>query len=153
MFRDGEFLHFQARREAGGGQFGEARAGEFTEGLWEAEVAEFFLTRAEGAGYLEFNLGPDGAWWSCGFADVRVRDEVRLAGVESSWRRVGSGWQAEAKVPIQSLGPWLEHGSRINVCFVIEADPLRYASATKLPGIRPDFHQPGHFQTAKWVEV
>ena len=38
--------------------------GQFVEGLWEQDVAEFFVA-AGGTECQEINISPTGAWWSC----------------------------------------------------------------------------------------
>lgn len=46
----------------------------FIEGLWRFDCGELFLFQPETSRYLEINIAPNGAWWSCVFSDVRCRD-------------------------------------------------------------------------------
>ncbi len=48
-------------------------AGTFTEGLWQYSVSELFIARAHGAGYLEFEMTPDGHWVALRFDAPRQR--------------------------------------------------------------------------------
>ncbi len=45
----------------------------FVEGLWEHDVAEFFLLDRRRGTYQEYNLSPGGAWWAAAFSAPRVR--------------------------------------------------------------------------------
>ena len=53
----------------------QARPGDFQAGLWQYDVAELFIADPASGRYFEFNLAPNGAWWSCEFTAPRVREE------------------------------------------------------------------------------
>jgi len=50
---------------------GLGKFGEFTEGLWKADVVELFLHDQASESYLELNLSPTGAWWAKKFSSYR----------------------------------------------------------------------------------
>lgn len=132
----------------------DSRAGGFRGGLWRWDVAELFLGGGDGR-YLELNLAPNGAWWSCGFRGPRVADdEVPLAGVESHAAVAEEGgWLAALSVPRQEvervLGGEAERG---NVCFIVD-EPQRFVSVSDLGGGEPDFHRPEAFPKLEWREL
>jgi len=106
-----------------------ATKGDYVEGLWEADVAEFFLAKANTAGsfnYLEINVSPEGAWWSMEHHGIRQRSLP-------SW--------ANPALPNSSF-PLLA-----NATFILKgADGNNnYLSWCDLPGDQPDFHQPQSF--------
>jgi hypothetical protein len=80
-----------------------ARPGRFTPELWKHDVAELFLTDPTSGRYFEFNLSPNGAWWSCEFTAPRVRAEP----VEIAFPEVATfaelapngGWVAAMAIP------------------------------------------------------
>ena len=47
---------------------------QFYEGLWRADCGELWLASSESDRYIEINLGPNGAWWTCVFSSARTRD-------------------------------------------------------------------------------
>jgi hypothetical protein len=47
---------------------------DFHEGLWRFDCGELWLCNPENGRYLELNLAPNGAFWSCVFALPRLRD-------------------------------------------------------------------------------
>jgi hypothetical protein len=128
-----------------------ARPGQFQAELWRHDVAELFLADRASGRYLEFNLAPNGAWWSCGFVAPRVRaepEERALPGVMTYADLAPDGaWLAAAAIPVESLGEWLEFGadSRGNVTMILGSPGQRFLTAATLGGGEPDFHQPASF--------
>ena len=47
---------------------------DFHEGLWRYDCGELWLGNPENGRYLELNLAPNGAFWSCVFTLPRLRD-------------------------------------------------------------------------------
>jgi len=133
-----------------------ATKGDYVEGLWEADVAEFFLAKANTDGsfnYLEINVSPEGAWWSMEHHGIRQRSQrsTPLTQVEIT---SPSPHQISIAFPIPSLPSWanpaLPNSSfplLANATFILKgADGNNnYLSWCDLPGDQPDFHQPQSF--------
>ncbi|MDR0498767.1 MAG: hypothetical protein LBH03_03395, partial [Holophagales bacterium] len=78
----------------------------FVEGLWESDVVELFLVNPRTGFYIEFNLGPRGAWWFCSFDAPRKRTSigpVSLPGVKTHSAPTETGWDSSLIVPLNSL--------------------------------------------------
>ncbi len=97
---DHDYLWFTACHETPTKFHPEARSGDFKAELWKCDVAEFFLLDPATGRYLEFNLSPNGAWWSVFFTSPRVREneeDVQLGGVATYADLAPSGgWMASA---------------------------------------------------------
>jgi hypothetical protein len=128
-----------------------ARPGAFLAGLWQYDVAEIFLADPASGRYLEFNLAPNGAWWSCEFTAPRVRaDEAEIAMPEVatfSELSADGSWLAAMAIPRDLLEARLDFSSRscMNVTMILESPEQKFLSAVPLAGAVPDFHQPGRF--------
>ena len=124
----------------------QARPGLFKADLWQFDVAELFLGDPVSGRYFEFNLAPNGAWWSCEFTAPRVRaDPVDIAMPEvatfSDMAPDGS-WLAAMAIPLSLLKARLDFGpaTRMNVAMILESPEQKFISATDLGGGEPDFH-------------
>ncbi len=116
-----------------------------TAGLWEHEVVELFVAAADRddrVDYTEIELSPHGHHLVLRFAGVRRMVEAGLrldyrAGVE------GDRWHGEATVPWSYL-PRAPHRAAV---FALHrrGDERRHLASVRLPGGRPDFHQPRRF--------
>jgi hypothetical protein len=129
----------------------QARPGAFLPELWNYDVAELFLADAASGRYFEFNLAPNGAWWSCEFTAPRVRaDEAEIAMPEvatfSELSPDGS-WLAAMAIPRDLLEARLDFGpgTCMNVTMILKNPMPEFLSAVPLGGSTPDFHQPGRF--------
>jgi hypothetical protein len=129
----------------------QARPGAFQADLWRYDVAELFLADPVSGRYFEFNLAPNGGWWSCEFTAPRVRaEEVEIAMPEvatfSEMAPDGS-WVAAMAIPLDLLKARLDFGSgtRLNVTMILESPQQKFLSAVSLGEGGPDFHQPGKF--------
>jgi len=128
-----------------------ARPGRFAPELWKYDVAELWLANEGSGRYFEFNLAPNGAWWSCEFRGPRVREdaaEIAMPEVATFAELAPDGaWVAAMALPLDLLRARLDFGAetRANVTFVLESPAQRYLSAVDLGGGEPDFHQPGKF--------
>jgi len=128
-----------------------ARPGRFTPELWKQDVAELFLSHPTSGRYFEFNLAPNGAWWSCEFTGPRERaEEVEVAFPEvATFAELApnGGWVAGMAIPRDLLEGRLDFGkgTRGNVTFVLGSPEQRYLTAVDLGGGEPDFHRPGKF--------
>jgi hypothetical protein len=147
---DPEALWFTASRAAAPQCNLSLTCGSFVEGLWEKELAEVFICSAGGTRYLEINLSPTGAWWSCSFHSYRARDSsAALGGVTALAETLtaqAKGWEATLRIPTPSIAsavPFTPKGAevRANVSGVVltETSPL-YLSYSNLEATQPDFH-------------
>ena len=136
------FLIWEMKMELPSEGRSEFESGGFVEGLWERDVAEFFILDRHSGEYQEFNLGPGGAWWSASFVAPRVR-----AVPQPDWTRLG----VQTKVtwtPTHWTGQmclWLPdyREPAVNFC-AIRRGPggAKYYSLAGLAGETPDFHRP-----------
>jgi hypothetical protein len=128
-----------------------ARPGDFQAGLWQHDVAELFVADPVSGRYFEFNLAPNGAWWSCEFTAPRVRvEETDIAMPEVatfSDMAPDGGWVAAMAIPLDLLKARLNFGprSRVNVTMILESPEQRFITAADLGGGEPDFHLPQRF--------
>jgi len=145
-------LWFIAARAAPAQILPQARPGGFHANLWQRDVAELFLAGPADGRYFEFNLAPNGAWWSCEFTAPRVRaDEVDIAFPEVATfadLAPDGGWLAAMAIPLNLLKARLDfgRGTTGNVAFILDSPAQRFLSASPLGGGPADFHQPGKFQ-------
>ena len=122
----------------------DGKSGEFQPELWKYDVAEFFLATPDRSSYLEFNLSPNGAWWSARFKEPRVAlDQPPLTGVKTVSDISNDSWQVRAAIPLSELGP-LE-GALLNVTFILGSPEQRFFTSAPLDAVEPDFHRPHHF--------
>lgn len=128
-----------------------SQPGRFQAGLWQHDVAELFIADPLRGRYFEFNLAPNGAWWSCEFSATRIRDEptdiVMPDVVTFSELAPDGGWVAAMAIPLDLLRARLDFGthSRINVAMILNSPDQRFITAAVLGGSTPDFHQPQQF--------
>ena len=129
----------------------DARPGGFLAELWRHDVAELFLADPVSGRYLELNLSPNGAWWSCEFTAPRVRaDEVDIAmpDVATFSELAADGtWVAAMALPLDLLRARIDFGkqTRANVTMILESPAQRFLSAADMGPGEPDFHQPDRF--------
>ncbi|WP_052573489.1 hypothetical protein [Haloferula sp. BvORR071] len=128
-----------------------ARPGRFTPELWKHDVAELFLHHPTSGRYFEFNLAPNGAWWSCEFIAPRVRaEEGEIAFPEvATFAELSpdGGWVAAMSIPRDLLEARLDLGpeTTLNVTFILGSPEQRFLTAVDLGGGEPDFHRPNKF--------
>lgn len=148
---DAQYLWFIANHREAASIHPQARPGLFQNELWKYDVAELFLSDPVSGRYFEFNLSPNGAWWTCEFTTARVRaDETDIAMPEVatfSDMAVDGAWVAAMAIPLDLLGARLDFGAatRMNVAMILESPAQKFCSATDLGGGAPDFHQPSRF--------
>lgn len=132
-----------------------SRPGEFTPELWQHDVAEFFLSHPDSGRYLEFNLAPNGAWWSAEFSAARIRadaDDTPLPGVKTFSDLAPDGtWVAAASIPLEVLKARFDFGpeTRMNVTFIVDSPDQKFLTASPATDGPPDFHQPDVFQQVR----
>lgn len=136
-----------------------ARPGRFTPELWKHDVAELFLGHPTSGRYFEFNLAPNGAWWSCEFTAPRVRaEEVDIAFPEvATFAELApnGGWVAAMSIPRDLLEARLDfgNGTRMNVSFILGSPQQRFLSAVNLGEGEPDFHRPDKFTPVVFTDA
>ena len=122
------------------------KGGEFVEGLWESDVAEFFLRDGHTGAYQEFNVSPAGAWWTCYFSAYRQRAAVnhRPETICTHASTDRSSWQVAFAVRTDELSVALDRNTQLHVAFIralpTDSSKQEFFSSRPLPGIEPDFH-------------
>lgn len=128
-----------------------SRPGIFLAELWRYDVAELFLSDPVSGRYFEFNLSPNGAWWSCEFTAPRVRaeeEEIAMPEVATYSEMAANGtWLAALVIPLDLLKARLNFGptTRSNVTMILNSPDQKFLSAADLGNGEPDFHQPNQF--------
>lgn len=158
LVRDPEHLWLVATRQAPAVTHPNDSAGDFIEGLWEYDVAECFIAAPDGSHYLEFNLGPHGAWWCCAFSAPRVRqtNPHPLEGVLTKVKTLpDGGWWTALGIPLKSLEKMVEFGpeSTLNVTMILQSPDERFLTACDLGGGEPDYHRPQRFERPDWLPM
>jgi hypothetical protein len=159
LAEDGKRLWFVAHHRRPAELHPRSRPGLFQAELWKHDVAELFLADPVSGRYFEFNLAPNGAWWSCEFTAPRVRaEEVEIAFPEvATFAELApdGGWVAAMAIPRDLLEARLDFGAgtRLNVAFILGSPEQRFLSAVDLGGGEPDFHRPDKFGPIAFVDV
>jgi len=115
----------------------------------------FFISEPQSGRYLEFNLAPNGAWWSAEFTAPSVRaheDEVEIPGVKTFGDLTPDGtWMAAASIPLDILEARVNFGesSCMNVTMIIDSPEQQFLSASAAPKGKPNFHQTSLFQPVR----
>ena len=127
-----------------------APSSNFVEGLWNYDLAEFFLCSDSSGYYQEFNLAPNGDWWSALFSSYRKRStdtDCNMIGTETFSKIDGSVasfgislLRSELKVDIT-----FENISRLNVTAIVKSPVQVFLSYAPMPGAEADFHKTEHF--------
>ena len=153
---DGRYLWFVAHHRQPAVAHPEARPGSFQAGLWQYDCAELFLADPVSGRYFEFNLAPNGAWWSCEFTAPRERAEtvdIAMPEVATFADLAPDGaWLAAMAIPLDLLRARLDFGprTRANVAFMLGSPQQIHASAADLGGGTPDFHRPRFFPQVRY---
>lgn len=136
-----------------------SRPGSFLAELWRYDVAELFLADPESGRYFEFNLAPNGAWWSCEFTGPRMRaEDVDIAMPEIATfadLAPDGSWMAAMAIPLDLLRARLDFGlnTHANVTMILESPTQRFFSAVDLGPGEPDFHQPQAFSKVSFIPL
>ena len=148
---DPQFLWFIASDRRPATIHPHARPGVFQAELWKYDVAELFLADPVSGRYIEFNLAPNGAWWSCEFTAPRVRAEAQevIMPEVATFAEVSAdgSWLAAMAIPLDLLESRIDFGARTrgNVTMVVGSPAQMLLSAADLGQGEPDFHRPGRF--------
>ena len=136
-----------------------ARPGRYQAELWRYDVAELFLLEPKTGRYFEFNLAPNGAWWTCEFKAPRVREDetdIAMPGVATFSEIAADGsWVAAMAIPLDLLAARLDFGpqTRGNVTMILESPNQKFVSAADLGTGAPDFHQPARFPVTRFMPL
>lgn len=148
---DEQHLWFIASHRKSARLHPQARPGRFQAELWRHDVAELFLFDPVSGRYFEFNLAPNGAWWTCEFIAPRVRAdlaEIAMPEVATFSELSADGsWVAAMAIPVDLLKARLNFGNEtyVNVTMILESPVQKFISATDLGPGEPNFHQPEQF--------
>lgn len=126
--------------------------------LWKFDVAEFFLSDPITGHYLEFNLSPNGAWWTCGFSGVLEaanQEPSSVPGVETFGEEFEHSWRAHASFPLAWLEEHYHFGSnsRINATFILNSPDQIFLTAAPPSEGKPNFHQPDLFPRVEFISL
>ena len=152
-------LWFVAHHRAPASAHPASRPGGFHAELWKHDVAELFLADPASGRYLELNLAPNAAWWSCEFTAPRQRaEELDIAMPDvHTWSDLAAdgSWVAAMAVPLDILQARIDFGANthVNVCMVLASPAQRFLTAAPLGDGGPDFHRPGHFVKPRIVPL
>lgn len=136
-----------------------ASPGQFTPELWKFDVAELFLANSATGQYLEFNLTSNGAWWASKFLSVRepFREQPDFTTMIRSHHDLVGNHQClvSLEIPLNFLKREIDFGTTTaaNIAFIRDSPSQRYLSASKLPGVEPDFHQPIYFSALSFKSI
>ncbi|YCM43720.1 hypothetical protein V2O64_20655 [Verrucomicrobiaceae bacterium 227] len=154
-----ERLHFLAHASQGPGQHHpDSRPSQYHAELWKYDVAEFFLLDPRTGQYLEFNLAPNGAWWSCGFSSPRTPspgEPTAIPDLETHTRQEDRSWSAHASLPLAWLREHYHFGepSKINATLILRSPDQIFLTAAAPPGGAPDFHRPDQFLKVEFTAL
>ena len=117
----------------------------FFEGLWHHDCGELWLCNPESGRYIEINLAPDGAWWSCVFSSPRVRD-IECPHPKCSVKSFPSkgGWTATLQIPKTEIKRCLSDVDNLvgNITLVLGGDSELENLHSAVPLGAMDFHRP-----------
>lgn len=154
-----DHFYFLASSELGVGTSTPGSEGGIYEAeLWKHDVAEFFLGDPATGNYLEFNLAPNGAWWSCGFSGVRLAargQPVEILDVETRSERGENSWRAMARLPLPLLRERYRFGSgsTLNATFILKSPDQIFLTAGAASDGPPDFHRPQDFPPVEFIAL
>ena len=126
--------------------------------LWKYDVAEFFISDPTSGRYLEFNLAPNGAWWSCGFSAPREPspgEPSAIPGVKTLTRQDSDSWLAQASLPLSWLQKHYNFGpdSKINATFILGSPRQIFLTAAAPADGEPDFHRSAEFLKSEFIAL
>lgn len=159
LVTDERYLWFIANHRKPALLHPKARPGRFQAELWRYDVAELFLADPLSGRYFEFNLAPNGAWWTCEFTAPRVRAEaleIAMPEVATFSEMAADGsWLAAMAIPLDLLRARLDFGpeTSLNVTMILESPEQKFISANDLGAREPDFHQPLQFSKIQFAPL
>jgi hypothetical protein len=159
IIADERYLWFIANHRKPALVHPKARPGAFQAELWRYDVAELFLADPVSGRYFEFNLAPNGAWWTCEFTAPRVRAEeaeIAMPEIATFAEMAADGsWLAAMAIPLDLLRARLDFGpeTTLNVTMILESPEQKFVSANDLGAGEPDFHQPERFSEIQFAPL
>ncbi|HHE32778.1 MAG TPA: UDP-N-acetylmuramate dehydrogenase [Chlorobaculum parvum] len=127
----------------------DAPAGAFVDRLWESSVSELFIGGGEGAGYLEFEVTPEGHWIALRFDAPRQRAAGHETPSEALWRGNALAFADEQGFGMELSHKLLEEfvcGNALHLQCAASPGENRYGLFPWwCDEGKPDFHQPGRF--------
>ncbi len=159
LVQDQKRLWFIANHRKPASLHPHSRPGCFQADLWRYDVAELFLADSRSGRYFEFNLAPNGAWWTCEFTAPRMRAEdmdIAMPEVATFAEMAPDGsWLAAMAIPLELLRARLDFSgnSLLNVAMILNSPDQQFLSATSLGQGAPDFHQPSQFSKVAFVPL
>ncbi len=120
-----------------------------SQGLRSCDCLELFLCEPNSPRYQEFNLGPDGKWWTCAFSDIRVREALQpLSAKAETFAEIRpDSWRAAFRLPLSELLINFDPGHvRYNLSAIVgPPEAQSFPSLADIAVQEPDFHQPRYF--------
>jgi hypothetical protein len=159
LVTDGAYLWYLASHRQPAQLHPKSRPAGFQAELWRYDVAELFLADPVSGRYFEFNLSPNGAWWSCEFTAPRVREEeidIAMPDVATFSDIAPDGsWLAAMAIPLSLLRARLDFGkaTRANVTMILESPVQKFVSACQLAPGPANFHQPERFTQISYTPL
>ena len=131
-------------------------SGSFVEGLWERDVAEFFIAGC-GEDYQEFNIAPSGAWWSAHFSSYRqLISPIQCSSVAVRSAAGPANWEIDFSVALSEIIPLRETSigsARLNPTAIAFSQPREYLCLGHQSGSQPDFHLASNFLPVVYDQV
>jgi hypothetical protein len=130
-------------------------AGSFHEGLWQWDVVELFWGNTNDNSYQEFNLSPNGSWWSAHFNNYRERNANFIVSSDINTKAEYSDekWFSMMEIPIKSLlrgSTKIEH-SIIHLSAILSSGTKKiYISSGQRRDGKPDFHLSSCFRSIRF---
>lgn len=131
-------------------------AGEFVEGLWEYDVVECFLTSTHSEAYQEFNLSPNGSWWTAMFTDYRKRAPAtqKPTSCDIFAQVGGTSFMTGLSIALDDIAlPWGKpEEMRLQLASILSSPTRTFLSSSPTPAGAPDFHLRDGFQPLNLIE-
>ncbi|MCC6828385.1 MAG: DOMON-like domain-containing protein [Novosphingobium sp.] len=111
--------------------------------LWKHTCFEVFVRKADGKGYLEFNLSPTGEWAAYGFDGYRdgMTNVTAVKSVPIGTRLADQAFALKAEIDLAGVKGLPEGDWTVAVTSVVEAtDGSKSYWALAHPQGKPDFH-------------
>ena len=138
----------------------ESHRNHFTEGLWESDVVELFLADGNTNRYQEFNVAPNGAWWTAAFNDYRELSskpipEAALSEVEILSDESPAGFRVGMSYPRSGLRITIGDSSQpiANLAAIFGNAPRTFISVHLPNAGKPDFHHSGCFKPVRLISA
>ena len=148
-------LHFLAGCSQSPHLFPGSKKDQSVYGLFDYDVAELFLASTGKPEYQEFNIAPNGSWWSGYFSDYRKLESSVDMPINNMSRIDNQNWQAVLSIPKSALAMEINKLARINITFIINGSysNRQFLSWSNLQAKEPDFHLTEHFVDFRFINI